>query len=457
MSTSHATPPRAHTASITGPIPETEDSKAHLLEPYGADRLAIYDYVQEEYFVSGEAAGAPYTTRILVRRPSDMTKFNGRILSEVSHIWGGTSVWRAYNRHLLRGGYMWVEIDSQAPSALGLIKAANPKRYEAMEFIDGELAADFKATIPFDPNPTPEKLAKEYDDFKLRWWEATPQSFEIIAAVARALRAGLPGLEEFAPRTIILAGLSQTGGLARRFIELYHNDLRQDDGSPVFDGYIPAASGGAALPDVDSKVIELLGEAEFQSVRWSCGVSGQVRGLTHRRKDSSSFRLYEVAGMAHRETRFMSDRDKARLKDCPLPEGGHWSKFPGSHIYHAVLEVISAWIEDGIEPPASKVIETVGDTDEIVRDEYGNARGGVRTTFTDVPTSRLIAATPMGRPSWYHGSEIPFDQETLIKRYGTVENYQRAVSRNIDSHIDDRLLLPIDGEELRREAIQVTF
>lgn len=444
----------AHTASVEGPIEETPTSRAHLLEPYASDRLSIYDYVQEEYFVSGEAAGAPYTTRILVRRPRDMARFNGRILTEVSHIWGGTSVWRAYNRHLLRAGYMWVEIDSQAPSAVGLIKASDPERYAPIEFVDGELAEDFRQTIPFNPNPTPETLAKEYDDFKVRWWSATPQSFEIIAAVARALREGLPGHEDHPPRTILLAGISQTGGLTRRFIEHYHSALRQSSGEPVFDGYLPGASGGDALPDIDAPVMEILGESEFQSVRWGCGVSGQVRGLTHRRPDSDTFRLYEVAGMAHRETRFMSDRDRDRLKDCPLPEGAVWSRFPSSHVYHALLELMCAWAEEGVVPPPSRILRTVGESDVIERDSVGNAVGGLRTTYTEVPTSRLIAATPMGRPSWYHGSEIPLDHSVLEERYGNTENYRRLVSESIEQSISEGFLLPIDAEELRAEAFQ---
>ena len=87
------------------------------LSPTASTGCPGYDYVQEEYFVSGVAAEHEYATRTLVRRPADMSKFNGRALAEVSHIWGGTSVWRAYNRQLMRGGYMWVEIDSSTVSA----------------------------------------------------------------------------------------------------------------------------------------------------------------------------------------------------------------------------------------------------------------------------------------------------------------------------------------------------
>lgn len=444
-------------AQVQGPIEETPASSAVLLEPYAVDRMPVYGYAQKEYFVSGEADGASYCTRILVRHPEDMSRFNGRALAEVSHIWGGTSVWRAYHRQVMRAGYLWVEIDSQAPSALDLIKGVDPARYECMHFVDGELARDFKATIPFEENPTPEQLASQYDAFKERWWAATPQSFEIIAQVATALREDLPGLPGSAVRTLLLAGISQTGGLTRRFIERHHTQLRREDGSPIFDGYLPGASGGEALPDVDVPVIEVLGESEFQSVRWACGVSGQTRGLRHRRPDSATFRLYEVAAMAHRETRRMSERDVDRLAECPLPEGARWSTFPNSHVYNALLELLAGWAEGKLTPPASRHLTTIGDTDEIVRDRFGNAEGGLRTTYTDVPTSTLVAATPMGRPSWYHGNETPLSRERLDEEYGSVAGFRSHIGEAILSMLQERFLLPEDAEELRLAAESVDF
>jgi hypothetical protein len=452
-----STPSIALEARVQGPISESPSSRAVVLETYGLERLPGYDYIQEEYFVSGVAAEHDYSTRILVRRPADMSKFNGRALTEVSHIWGGTSVWRAYNRQIMRAGYIWVEIDSQSPSAVDLIKGANPERYAEMKFIEGELAHNFLATIPFTENPTPDLLARQYDDFKSRWWTATPQSFEIIAQVANSLRHGLPGLPESAVRTLLFAGISQTGGVVRRFIERHHNLRRRPDGGPVFDGYLPGASGGDALPDIDVPVIEVLGEAEFQSVRWACGVSGQVRGLSHRRKDSPTFRLYEVAGMAHRETRHMSEKDKERLRNCPLPEGAKWSTFPNSHIYNALLELLADWAEGLRTPQSSRLLATVGDTDTIVRDDWGNAVGGLRTTYTDAPLTTLVAATPMGRPAWYQGHEIPLHLHQLLETYSSPVEYRRVHAQVVDRMLAEGFLLPEDAEELRREAESVTF
>jgi hypothetical protein len=62
------------------------------------------------------------------------------------------------------------------------------------------------------------------------------------------------------------------------------------------------------------------------------------------------------------------------------------------------------WIKnEAFAPPCGSTIQTIGLSDEIVRDEHGNALGGVRSLYTDVPLSRIVAATPKGRPNWYCG------------------------------------------------------
>src|SRR5438045_2938066 len=75
------TPMPKITAPITGPgamFPGLREL------PKGTEP-ADFDYVAKEYFVSGTAAGKPYTTRIVVRQPRDSKKFSGIVVSEVMH------------------------------------------------------------------------------------------------------------------------------------------------------------------------------------------------------------------------------------------------------------------------------------------------------------------------------------------------------------------------------------
>ncbi len=170
-------------------------------------------------------------------------------------------------------------------------------------------------TIPFMTDVSRQTLEQSYEAFKAKWWPATTQSPEIIAAASYALRSGQFGIKA---NRVVLTGLSQTGGVTRRFIT-HSSHLRLPDGRLPFEGFIPCQSGGAALPDVPgAKIIELLGESEFQSVRLPCGVSGQILGVSHRRDDSDSFRLYEIAGWLIASPRYPSDIDTKRWSVAEL-------------------------------------------------------------------------------------------------------------------------------------------
>lgn len=297
-------------------------------------------------------------------------------------------------------GHAWLEVDSQAPTAIGKIKNADPERYKDIQLIDAPLAKDFMGTIPFTTDATKESLREKYASFSSQWWPATIQSPEILTAASHCLRSGELGLRA---QRVVLSGLSQTGGVTRRFIT-HSSHLRLPDGGLPFEAFVPCQSGGVALSDVPgAKIVELLGESEFQCVRLPCGVGGQMIGISHRRPDSDAFRLYEVAGMAHRESRYPSASDKARWPVAELA-GASWSTFSNSFVYHAVFDSVERWTrETTFIPHPSATLETAVGGDVIHRDEHGNAAGGVRTLHTEVPLARLVAATPKGRPNWYCG------------------------------------------------------
>lgn len=85
-------------------LPDTETSKPVLLEPYHVDLLPEYGYLSQEFLISGVAHGESFCTRLLLRRPADISKFSGFVVEEPSHLWGGTSIWRHINRWLMRNG-----------------------------------------------------------------------------------------------------------------------------------------------------------------------------------------------------------------------------------------------------------------------------------------------------------------------------------------------------------------
>src|SRR5215216_3874181 len=118
---------------VNGPLPVTADSY-----PFGAadhqlvpQDLAKAGYVEEEYLVSGKAnvydwpepgpavvrtADAPYTTRILVRRPAKRTKFSGNVVVEMlnpSNLFDLNIGWALSHAHFMRNGDVWVGITAK--------------------------------------------------------------------------------------------------------------------------------------------------------------------------------------------------------------------------------------------------------------------------------------------------------------------------------------------------------
>src|SRR5262245_53862955 len=144
--------------TVEGPIPGVAPGDPSHDYPFLASPLDRADrgYVEEEYFVSGEACryngvgattatvrdcGFDYTTRILVRRPVSPAAFNGTVLAEWQNVtaqYDIDSYWLESSEHIMREGYVWVGISAQRAGvepvpdpAVGVntLKAWSPGRY----------------------------------------------------------------------------------------------------------------------------------------------------------------------------------------------------------------------------------------------------------------------------------------------------------------------------------------
>jgi Alpha/beta hydrolase domain len=116
--------------SVSEPLPVSADSY-----PFGAadhqwipQNVARDDYVEEEFIVSGTAnvyswpapgpavvrtPDAPYTTRVLVRRPALAEDFSGNVVVELlnpSNLFDLNIGWALMNREIIHNGDIWVGI-----------------------------------------------------------------------------------------------------------------------------------------------------------------------------------------------------------------------------------------------------------------------------------------------------------------------------------------------------------
>ena len=222
-----------------------------------AVRVEDFPYVTEEFFVSGTANGAPYTTRMIVRRPKDANAFSGTVVAEALHAGGRSLIFEWSRVSILTRGHIFVEIVHSAPN-IGLLKTFNAERYATLGIAAG-------------------------------------QTNEIIAQFGRLMKSGSGPFVPYRVRFITLMGTSASSGTVRGYLGA-HADLRMPDGRPIFDGFLlTSTNGNEPLPVVDVPMIQMPTQTEV--VTWA------ERGIAYRRPDSDApgnrFRLYEVAGMPH--------------------------------------------------------------------------------------------------------------------------------------------------------------
>src|SRR3990170_6432647 len=88
--------------------------------------------------------------------------------------------------------------------------------------------------------------------------------------------------------------------------------------------------------------------------------------------------------MPHNNSR---DSPGFRNDPCTLPV----TDFPAGAFTALALHHLIQWVEKGTSPPRASYIEvdrnSEGDGSPLALDEYGNAKGGIRNVWVDVPVA----------------------------------------------------------------------
>ena len=381
----------------------------------GAARVEDFPYLTEEYFVTGTANGAPYMTRMIVRRPTDPSTFSGIVVSEALHAGGRSLIFEWSRVSILTRRHVFVEVVHSTPN-IALLKTFNPERYAALTIAAG-------------------------------------QTNEIIAQVGRLMKSGAGPFAQYRARYSTLMGTSASSGTVRGYLGV-HAELRQPDGRPVFDGFLlTSTNGNEPLPVVDVPMIQMPTQTEV--VTWA------ERGIAYRRPDSDApgnrFRLYEVAGMPHNNSR---DSPAFAADPCTLPV----TDFPAGAFTALGLNHLIDWIVKGTPPPHAPPIDVdrnpTGDGSHLALDEFGNAKGGVRNVWVDVPIATYGVfgkgkTTATDRLCMLAGTKVPLPEATLRKLYRDKNDYAAKVNRRLESLISEGWFLP-EYAELVRGDLETT-
>jgi hypothetical protein len=455
------------------PVVKPAPGKPLLL--LGAFDVGDLGYAAEEFFVSGTASSyaptselgadgrwdvtpggtAEYTTRVVALTPTDPAAFNGTVLVEWLNVSGGIdapAVWMMAHREILRAGYAYVAVSAQkvgvdgGASLLGFdmsLKAQDPTRYEALNHPGDAFA------------------------------------FDIFSQIGALARNGILG--DLRPHHVVAIGESQSAV----FLTTYINAV--DPLAGIYDGFLvhsrfgPAAvlDGSSMIAELDSPVASQVAvkfrpdlRVPLVTIITETDLYGRVPLGYYRARqpDNEWLRVWEIPGAAH--------ADNYTIQVAPIDDGsapldaivaayapttmlmgqqlGHYINFAPQHHYvvQAALAALTNWVATGEPAPSAPPIEvrqTPGaEAPQLILDDNGLARGGVRTPWVDVPTARTSGIVSEDNiMAAIFGSGEPFDAATLRRLYpGGAEQYLERFTAALDAAIGSGFILPADRAEI---------
>ena len=465
--------------TATGPIAATEASQP-FARAWNVD-LEAAGYVEEEFFVSGRAnvydldgkslvvrsANAPYTTRLIVRRPSELRRFSGRVIVEIVNMTRGWDLdvdWQNQHDHFFRNGDAYVGVTSK-PNAVRTLKKFDAQRYAPLSW-----ANPIPLTDPRNCEKVSADSARDTENGLL--WDILSQ----VGALLRSDSAKKP-LAGYRVQRVYLTGYSQSGGMTRTYVNFIHPTAKLTGGKPVYDGYLIGASGGMTAINQCATPVPAGDPRYTVSPRSVPAIailtqSDVVNGFASRRPDSDDpadrYRLYEVAGSSHGST-YSAQFEPPALElaragftnrwryDCEV--GGVAGDFPVYMIFNSALDNLDRWVRDGTPPPRAERISLVkpGTPDATVEvDQYGNAVGGVRTPLLDVPMSTYFSTSGAGECRM-SGHRVPFDASRLKTLYPNQAEYLKKLGEQTDRLVKERWLTRADGQKIKTFAEQANL
>ncbi len=391
-------------------------------------------YVEEEYFASGMARAhglddeAPYTTRLIVRRPREAGQFNGTVLLD------------------------WVNVTAQFENAVDTLEAHRYFLREGYAFVHLSVQAAGLCCTPLTPQVwDPVRyagLSHPGDEY----------AFDMLSQIARGFRqpGAIDPMGGLMVEKIIAMGQSQSAIRLHQYV----NEVQAS--AAAIDGFLIHADLGAGKdfgPAPPAPVLQLLSDAEAEPEAPSA---------------VGNYVLWEVAGAAHQDLWVgyhqelgQSRRVLAQQPQAPMSEddalhalAGNYGEqpdpglgacvaagaaFPMRFAVAAAIHHLNLWVRGGPLPPQPPRYEF--SAGGLATDELGNALGGLRYPPIDVPVARYQStACGLG------GITVPLSELELLQRYPSHADYMAQMQMATERSLAQGYLLPADAEELMARA-----
>lgn len=399
----------------------------HDLKPFG--------YTQHEYFVSGTArasdgATAPYTTRIIVFRPTTEKKFNGSVLLD------------------------WTNVTAQFENAVDSMEARQMLLREGFAFVHVSAQAAGLCCTPLTP--------KVHDPVRYAAISHPGDAYanDMFSQIAKAMRTRRPGhldpMGGLKVRRVLAAGQSQSASM----LYAYVNSAQA--GAGVIDGFLIHGGGEKTFPSrLAVPVLHLLSDREAAVAPPS--------------KDPH-YRLWEVAGTAHSDYWIgyqsvfgmgprLADQPPQSRKEyaATLDAAGNYGQIaapldaacvvagatmPMHYATSTALHQLDRWVRTGRAPRVTP--RYAFDGTKLARDRFHNTRGGIRMPPIEVPVATYRSTVcPLG------GITVPFKNRKLRGLYRTFDVYQARMRRATNRAVSRGWLLRPDAVDQMRRVCTV--
>ena len=332
--------------------------------------------------VSNAQTNVPYTTRLLVRYPTNPAKFNGTVVFEwLNDTTGGDQdpVWSQLYNELIKQGYAYVGVTAQRPGMKDLA-AWDPPRYGALgDSTDGE----------------------SYDIFT--------QAAQVVKANSATLLGGLT------PKELIGTGDSQS---AFR-LDTYVNAIQPV--SHAFNGFLAVGRAATAAPIGEGLLAASPLPAQIRTDSTTPFIQVNTQGdieeldaAAARQSDNNYLRTWELAGASHIDSHeaayetetIAREEPTVEVPSCILgtpiegtgtPLDGHnqVDNMPLFEVEDAAMVALQNWVTKGVQPPKSSQISTFpvffGLYYLVNKNQYGIGRGGIQMPDAQVPVENYSA------------------------------------------------------------------
>jgi hypothetical protein len=377
-------------------------------------------------------------------------------------------MWIESQDYIMRSGHVYVGVTVK-PVAVASLKLFDPQRYAALSF---------KNPLPIEQTCEQSQLPPAPGGLPPESTPATENGliWDILSQTGALLHSGSKAnpLRSFRVSRVYLTGDSQSGGFVLNYANAIHPFALRAPGKPVYDGYLTSSASGAGLPMHQCAPRIPVGDPRLTIQPRGVPIIKIINqtdiSFLNRRPDSDTspdlYRSYEVAGAAHVHDWVLAwgadDQDVAKtgaagfLSNASCKQRNETgNQFPTQYILNGAFANLDRWSRDGVPPPRAEPLQVADPRNgraTLQLDEFGNARGGVRTPYVDVPLVRygVYMEGPGICELW--GYQIPLDPAVLKRLYPRPSDYVSQVTAATQRSREARWLTPEDAAAVVKEA-----